>query len=124
MAIPVNQALLDINADLLAFLTQSLNFTHALYNCLSFDGYDLTLDYVDWTYAEINKYCELKSTKTTNRGGCNWPERKKKDLQGFAFYVTQRSLEGVQVNVAELDANGDHVLTLAIVREFYEDCGK
>ncbi|GFH50680.1 predicted protein [Chaetoceros tenuissimus] len=120
MAIPANQAALNMNADLLDLLTQSLNFTPALCNCLSFDGYDNTIDFVDWTYAEICKYCEDKSTKTATRGGCNWPKRKKKDLQGFAFYITQRSLEGVQVNVAELDANGDQVLTLAIAREFYE----
>ncbi|GFH48949.1 hypothetical protein CTEN210_05425 [Chaetoceros tenuissimus] len=120
MAIPANQALLNMDADLLDFLTQSLNFSPALCNCLSFDGYDNTVDFVDWTYAEISKYCEVKSTKAIARGGCNWPERKKKDLQGFAFHITQRHLEGTQVDVAELDANGNHVLTLAIVRDFYE----
>ncbi|GFH50600.1 predicted protein [Chaetoceros tenuissimus] len=99
------QALLHMNADLLNFLTQSLDFTPALCNCLSHDGYNNTIDFVDWTYAEISKYCEVKSTKSIARGGCNWPERKKKDLQGFAFYVTQRSLEGIQVNVGEVDAN-------------------
>jgi hypothetical protein len=88
MAIPANQALLNMNADLFNFLTQSLNFTHALCNCLSHDGYNNTIDFVDWTYAEISKYCEVKSTKSIARGGCNWPERKKKDLQGFAFYVS------------------------------------
>ncbi|GFH49009.1 predicted protein [Chaetoceros tenuissimus] len=113
MAIPANQALLNMDADLLDFLTQSLNFTPALCNCLSFDGYNNSIDFVDWTYAKVSKYCEVKSTKLPTRGGCNWPERKKKDIQGFAFYITQPSLEGVQVDVAELDANGDHVLTLA-----------
>ena len=120
MAIPATQALLHMNADLLGFLTQSLDFTPALCNCLSLDGYNNSTDFVDWTYAEISKYCEVKSTKTIARGGCNWPDRKKKDLQGFAFYVTQRSLEGVQVNTGEVDGNGDHVLTLVIVREYYE----
>ena len=120
MAIPTIQAQLNMNADLFAFLLQSLNFTPALCNCLSFDGYDLTVDFVDWTFADINKYCESKSTRAATRGGCNWPHRQIKDLQGFVYYVTQRSLEGVQVNVAEQDVNGDYVLTLAIVQEFYE----
>ena len=105
MAIPVVPAQLNMNADLLAFPQQSLSFTPALCNCHSFDGYDNTVDFVYWTFADISKYCESKSTRATTRGGCNWPRRKIKDLQGFAYYFTQRQLEGFQVNVAELDAN-------------------
>ncbi|GFH50448.1 hypothetical protein CTEN210_06924 [Chaetoceros tenuissimus] len=98
MAIPANQALLNMDADHLDFLPQSLNFTPALCNCLSFDGYDNTVDFVDWTYAEISSTVKSRVPK----------------------YQLECSLEGVQVDVAELDANGDHVLTLAIVREFYK----
>ena len=120
MAIPANQALVNMDAGLFAFLTQSLNFSVVLCNCLSFDGYDTTPDFVDWTYSEIINYCKEKSSRTQARGGTNWPDRKKKDLQGFAFYVSQRLLEGTQVDVTTLDANGVHVLTLGTVREFYE----
>ena len=45
MAIPAQQALLNMDVGLLAFLTQSLNFPIALCNCLSFDGYDTTPDF-------------------------------------------------------------------------------
>ena len=120
MAILALQAQLNMNQGLLAFLTQSLNFPIALCNCLSFDGYDTTPDLVDWTYSEISNYCKEKSSRTQARGGTNWPDRKKKDLQGLAFYVTQRSLEGTQVDVTTLDPNGVHELTLRTVREYYE----
>jgi len=108
-----------MNADLYAFLTTSLNFNVNLCNCLSFDGYDDTADFVDWTFDDISKYCSDKSSRTPVRGGINWPDRKKKDLQGFAYYVTQRRLEGVHVDVATM-VDDAHVLTLETVREFYE----
>ena len=119
MAIPAAQAQLNMDQGLMTFLMQSLNFSVALCNCLSFDGYDTTPDFVDWTYSDISNYCKDKSGRTQARGGTNWPDRKKKDLQGFAFYVTQRALEGTQVDVTTLD-NGVHVLTLRTVREYYE----
>ena len=76
-----------------------------------YDGPDQAKARIDVARASIEKLFVL---------ACNWPERRKKDLQDLAFYITQRSLDGIQVNIGEVDANGDHMLTLAIVRGFYK----
>ena len=54
---------------------------------------------VHWNFKSIRAWCEAKSKMPVNRGGCTYGDRKIKCIQGIAYWCTNASLTGDQLDI-------------------------
>lgn len=84
------------------------NFTHQQFVCLrDIGGYSTLEDLVQWRYKSIRKWCETMSSMTVARGGRTFGDLKIKQLQGIAWWATDRSLRNLPIDVNDYKASPD-----------------
>ena len=81
-------------------LANVLGFTARQVTTLVADGYDTADDIIHWNFSDITKWCSAKTSLQILRGGCTYGDLRVKNLQGLAWWCTDRSLRGKQIDVA------------------------
>ena len=90
------------------------NFLHTITNMLGFsvkqrevisdDGYDTIYTIINWKYDKIRKFCTTNSNLTTTRRENSYGDQKIKCLQALAWWVTNLTLRGQHIFLADFDA--------------------
>ena len=86
-------------ADILNVLENVCHLTRSQRETLVNDGYDTARSLVHWNFKSIRAWCEAKSKMPVNRGGCTYGDRKIKCIQGIAYWCTNASLTGDQLDI-------------------------
>lgn len=81
-------------------------FTHEQYVCLKdMGGYDTLLSMQNWRHKDIYKWCSAMRSLNVNRGGRTFQENRVRILQGIAWFVTDCTRRGKQVDVNDYKDN-------------------
>lgn len=76
-----------------------LKFTPKQHKLLYEEGYGDLESFYQWRYADIRKWCEKKADNKTER--TTYGDIRIRDLQGIAFYVTDKLLRGAEPDPQE-----------------------
>ncbi len=99
---------LGLNDDetiLFELMYNSLNFTEGQYTTLRDQGgYGTLRDLNQWRHKEIYDWCVAMSGRSVARGGRTYGDLKIKQLQGIAWWVTDRCLRSLPLDVNDFKA--------------------
>ena len=90
-------------AELENLLENTLNFTQRQIEILTEDGYNSIGTLVYWKHKDVREWCELKTKLLANRGGVTYGDRRIKCLQGLAWWATDLTLRGHNINLDDFD---------------------
>ena len=91
-------------ADLLDTITNVFGVSVNQCGVLSDDGYDTINTIIHWKYDKIRKFCTTNSNLTTIRRENSYGDQKIKCLQALAWWVTNLTLRGQHIFLADFDA--------------------
>jgi len=63
------------------------------------EGYSSLSDIINWKYKDIRSLLENLSNRPANRGGQQFGEKKIKELQALAWFLTDRSRRGLSFDL-------------------------
>ena len=66
---------------------------------LRLEGYSSLSDLVNWKFSDIRSLLENLSNRAANRGGQQFGDRRIKQQQALAWFLTDRALRGLDFNM-------------------------
>ena len=75
------------------------NFNHEQCAKLRSEGYSSLSDLINWKYKDIRSLLENLSNRPANRGGQQFGDKKIKELQALAWFLTDRSRRGLSFDL-------------------------
>ena len=80
-------------------LQDILGFTNTQVWILADDGYGSQESVMYWIFTNIKELCQLKSNTPEIHGGVSYVHRKIKCLQALDWWVTDLTLQGININL-------------------------